>query len=166
MVSIESILDVVPALGVIVALIYYSLTLRNTSRARQRELIFQRLQGYSIEFTKAFADIASYTDWEDAEDFTRKYGMQVNPEAWAKYVYILRAYNFAGILLKERVAEADLIFKLYPPMGVISVWEQFEQTVQDTRERRNVPAHMESFEFLYREAKKRYPEILPRDAPY
>jgi hypothetical protein len=79
--------------------------------------------------------------------------MQKKPEAWSKFVYIMRVYNFAGILLKERVAEADLIFKLNPPMGVISVWEQFEPTVQYTRERRSNPSHMEPFEFLYKPPK-------------
>jgi hypothetical protein len=162
MVSVESVLDIIPALGVIVALAYYSLTLRNTSKARQRELIFLRLQGYSMEYTEAFANVLDYTDWEDAEDWERTY--RADPEAWSQWLYIMRVYNVAGILLKEKVADADLIFQLYPPMALINLWEQFEPVIRYTRESRNFPGLFQAYEYLYREAKKRYPEILPRSA--
>jgi hypothetical protein len=39
MVSFESILDVVPAVGVIMALVYYTLTIRNQNRTRQAQLL-------------------------------------------------------------------------------------------------------------------------------
>ena len=161
MVTLETVLGVVPALGVIVALVYYSMTLRNTERARQRELIFQRLQGYSMEYTKAFANVLDYTDWEDAEDWEKTH--RADPEVFSQWLYIMRVYNFAGILLKEKVADANLIFQLYPPMALINLWEQFEPVIRFTRESRNFPALYEPFEFIYNEAKKRYPEILPRN---
>jgi len=161
MVTLETVLDMVPALGVIVALIYYSLTIRNTEQARHRELILQRFQGYSLDYTKSFAYVLDYTDWEDAEDWERKY--RADPEIWSKWLYVMRIHNLAGILLKERMADANLIFQLYPPMSIINVWEQFEPVVRYTRESRKSPALFEPFEFIYNEAKKRHPEILPRN---
>ena len=62
MLTIESILQVVPALGVIFALIYYSMTLRYTTKARQRELIFLRAQSYSMEYANAYADVVKMDD--------------------------------------------------------------------------------------------------------
>lgn len=38
MVTLETILDAVPALGIIVALVYYTLTIRNQNRTRQAQL--------------------------------------------------------------------------------------------------------------------------------
>jgi hypothetical protein len=159
MVSIESLLNIIPAVGVIIALVYYSMTLRYTTKARQRELIFLRSQGYSIEYSKAYADVYNMVDWVDAEDWQRKYGIKTNPEAFAKQLYIRQVFNMAGLLLQEKEADPDLIFKLYTPNSIIPTWEQFEPLVQNTRESHGFPDHWEPFEFLYNEAKKRYPEI-------
>ena len=159
MASMESLLNIIPALGVIIALVYYSMTLRYTTKARQRELIFIRSQGYSIEYSKAYADVMNMKDWADAGDWQRKYGLQTNPEAWAKQLYIRQVFNMAGLLLQEKEADPDLIFKLYTPNAIIPIWEQFEPIVQSTRESHGFPDHFKPFEFLYNEAKKRYPEI-------
>ena len=67
MVTLETVLDVVPALGMIVALVYYCMTLRNTSKARQRELIFLRFQSFDMPYVKALDDVM-YT-WTDREHF-------------------------------------------------------------------------------------------------
>ena len=52
----------------------------------------------------------------------------------------------------------DLIFQLYPAHVVIRLWEQFEPIIMNLRIRTH-STHLEPFEFLYNEAKKRYPEI-------
>ena len=111
--------------------------------------------------TRAFWEMASWTDWDTVEDFNEKYGMPNNPEAKAKFTYIMRFYGTAGTLLRENMDNADLIFQLYPAAGVIGLWEQFEEVILDIREKRNSPTHLEDFEFLYREAKMRHPEIRP-----
>lgn len=162
MVSLEIIAILLSGVGISASIVYYANIIRNANRARQRELIFLRLQGYSMEYTKAFANVLDYTDWVDAEDWERTY--RADPEAWSQWLYIMRVYNVAGILLKENVSDADLIFQLYPPMALINLWEQFEPVIRYTRESRNFPGLFQAYEFLYREAKKRYPEILPRSA--
>ena len=68
-------------------------------------------------------------------------------------MYIKRIYNIAGIVLKEYMADADLIFKLYPPYAVINVWEQFESVTMSLRDLVNYPEAYESFEFLYKQAR-------------
>jgi hypothetical protein len=103
------------------------------------------------------------TDWDTIEEFERKYGSQTNPEMWSKYLYIMRVYNLAGILLRENMAEADLIFQLYPPMAVIRIWEQFEPLTRDRRRLRNFPGFFEPFEHLYDQAKKLHPDIVTPD---
>jgi hypothetical protein len=98
------------------------------------------------------------SDWEDAEDWTKKYGRKANLEAYSKWMYIMRDYGLAGILLQEG-ADPDLLFKLYPLSAVIPMWEQFEPIIMDMRERLNDPRMWEPFEYLYNEAKKRAPEL-------
>ena len=161
MVRVESILDVVPALGVVLALVYYSMTLRYTTKARQRELIFLRSQSYRMEYARAYANIVNHLDWEDPEDWFEKYGRLTNPEAFSNFLYIMNTYNLAGVLLKEKEADQDLIFKLYHPNAVIPVWEHFEPVIRYVRNNHRYSEWLEPFEFLYKEAKKKYPEIPP-----
>jgi len=155
---LQSISILVSSLGIIVAIIYYAQVLRNTSKARQRDLVFQRYQDYGQGYGKAIAEINTF-EWENVDEWQRKYGMLANPDAWSSWLYISRIYNMAGILLMENVAEADLIFRLYDPGTLIGIWERFEQVVFFRRDRINDPSFYEPFEFLYREAKRRFPDI-------
>ena len=60
MVTLESVLDVVPALSVLIALIYYTRTLKNAEKARQKEQVQLRIQSadqyYHRAWTRARAD--------------------------------------------------------------------------------------------------------------
>jgi hypothetical protein len=162
MVDYQTLSIVLTGVGLIIALVYYSMTLRYTSKARQRALIMQRSQTYSVEYSKAWMEVRSMTDWEDAEDWEKKYGRKANPEAAAKWNYIMRIYGLGGIHLQEG-ADPDLLFKLYPLSAVIPLWEQFEPIIMFWRERLNDPRMWEPFEYLYNEAKKRAPELTPVD---
>lgn len=171
------VLSTLQTAGILVGIIYYITIMRNTQRtrelslkaqeeaekARKRELMFQRFQGYSLEYTKAYANVITYDDWEGIEDWNTKYGTRGNPEAWSEYVYITSIYNLAGILLKEEVADAELIFQLYPPMAVIRIWERFEPVTLNVRERTKHTSFYGPFEYLYNEAKKMYPHIIVPD---
>ena len=60
------------------------------------------------------------------------------------------------------MADADLIFKLYPPYAVIGVWEQFAPIMLNLRKQRNYPGAYEPLEYLYQQAKQRYPNMISR----
>ena len=158
MVDYQNLSIVLTGVGLIIALVYNSMTLRYTSKARQRDLIMQRSQTYNVEYSKTWWEVKDMSDWEDAEDWAKKYGRKANLEAYSKWMYIMRDYGLAGIYLQEG-ADPDLLFKLYPLSAVIPMWEQFEPIIMAMRERVNDPRMWEPFEYLYNEAKKRAPEL-------
>ncbi len=158
MVDYQNLSIVLTGVGLIIALVYQSMTLRYTSKARQRELIMQRSQTYSVEYSKTWWEVILMSDWEDEEDWAKKYGRKANLEAYSKWMYIMRDYGLAGIYLQEG-ADPDLLFKLYPLSAVIPMWEQFEPIIIAMRENVNDPRMWEPFEYLYNEAKKRAPEL-------
>ena len=158
MVDYQNLSIVLTGVGLIIALVYQSMTLRYTSKARQRELIMQRSQTYNVEYQKAWWEVIGMSDWEDAEDWAKKYGPKANLEAYSKWMYIMRDFGLAGIYLQEG-ADPDLLFKLYPLSAVIPMWEQFEPIIMFMRERMNDPHIWEPLEYLYNEAKKRAPEL-------
>jgi len=67
MVSIEVIALVLTGIGLAASLVYYANILQNSSKARQRELIFQRGQVYNLEYSKAFSKVINMRDWNTPE---------------------------------------------------------------------------------------------------
>ncbi len=97
------------------------------------------------------------SDWEDAEDWEKKYGRENDLNAFSKWNYIMRIYSLAGTHLKEG-ADPDLLFALYPVGAVIRLWEKFEPITNHMRTVGKNPQRHQDFEYLYLEAKKRHPD--------
>ena len=101
-------------------------------------------------------------DWNTVEEWSSKYGRKANLEAYSKYVYITRIFNLAGLYLEEDV-DLDLLFELYPIGAVIHLWERFEPVIMYQRETANNLMANSSFEKIYREARKKAPDLVARD---
>ncbi len=156
---IETIALVLTGLSITASIFYYSNVIQNQNKARQRELIYQKYQNISVEYSRAYNDVILMSDWNTYAEFDEKYGRKNNPDAAAKWMYITRVYNFAGVYLEEG-ADPDLLFKLYPAPAVINLWEKFEPIFMERRRRFNDPERAKSFELLYNEARKRYPDLI------
>ena len=158
MITLENVLDVVPALGVIVALIYYSMTLRNTTKARQRELIFQRFQSFDREWARAWTNVLfnGVNSFEEWQEFFHPID---NPENFTDMIFVQTRYQNIGLMLKEKVIYPDLLFRIYQPGSIMMAWEHYEGNIRHRREIANDPTLLDGFEYLYGEAKKRYPDI-------
>ena len=93
------------------------------------------------------------------EEFVEK--MRTNQALWSKYIFIGTRYQNLGLLLKEKMVEPELLFQVFSPRSIMKFWERFEWHESLLRERANDPDHYEAFEYLYNEAKKRFPDINP-----
>lgn len=112
-----------------------------------------------MEYANAYADVVRMDDWSTVPEFHSKYGLDADPRAFAKWLYIRNVYNTAGLLLMEKEADPELIFNLYAPNAIIRLWDHHEPLIMEARERFKYPGYYRPFEYLYNEAKKRYPEI-------
>lgn len=70
-------------------------------------------------------------------------------------------FNVMGVLFIDGIASADEIFQLYPPHVIIILWEVIEPMIRDVRVAVMNPEFLKPFEFLYREARSRYPDFDP-----
>ena len=157
MVDIQTLSVVIAAASVVVGVITFIMNSRKEAREREDQQIIQRFQAYGLELAKSHIELRR-ANWDDIEDFTKKYGFTANPEFMSRYNYVFTVYNMAGISLR-RGADPDLIFQLYRESSIINLWEKFEPLTKSWRKSTNNPLFREPFEFLYKEAKKRYPEI-------
>ena len=166
-ITYQMVLSTIQTVSLVVGIIYYITIMRNQQRtrelalkaqeaaekARQRDMIIQRSQTYGLDWMRAWNEINKMTDWESAEDFAEKYG---GTESRAQWMYIARQYTLAGLHLKEG-ADPDLLFQLFPPYSIITLWERFEPVFRRQRD----PNVWGPFEYLYTEVKKRYPDFTP-----
>ena len=120
------------ATGVLVAAIYYIISLRYNMKAREMEiaryftseyLTDQGMQRFAIVMTMA---------WKDPEDFWAKYGRS-NPEMFGKWVSLFFNYEIVGILLKNKVVEAEILYAL-GGFGATQTWEKYKDIIQSRRD--------------------------------
>ena len=158
MVDYNTLSLVLTGIGLIVAITSYTVTLRNTSKARQRELIFQRLQTFDREFSKAWTNVM-FKDVKSQEEWIEAFNPFKNPHNFADTIFLQSRYNSLGMMLKEKVVNLELLFQIYQPNSIMRAWETFEPSITYRREKENNPSLMSAFEYLYEEVKKRYPNI-------
>jgi len=71
--------------------------------------------------------------------------------------------NSIGALLKDKMVDPDSLFSVYSPIIVIWTWERYKVITDFYREHINLPTYLDNFEYLYHEAKHRFPEMVSRD---
>ena len=170
-ITLPIVLQILQTAGILVGIVYYITIMRNaqrtreltlkaqeeTEKARQRDMIIQRSQTYGMDYMRAWYEASNMTDWDDVEDFNEKYR---GSESRIKWMYLMRQFTLARLHLKEG-ADPELLFYLYPPTSVMTLWERFEPVLRYQSERSNDPRMWEPFEYLYNEAKNRFPEVTP-----
>jgi hypothetical protein len=130
------------------------MTLSYTRRNQELQLETRQLQLYTSilhaggkDMAESFIDVIYNQEWEDFDDFMRKYGPVSNPEAYLHCISLCNYLQELGVL---RHAGGN----------VIRVWEKMEPIIKEFRIRANDPLHWISFENFYNEVKKIQEEQL------
>ena len=160
MIELSVIRDLVAIFGVIAGLSYYILTVRNANKARWKDVLLQRINTVDDDFyskwrTYALGGINTYEEW-------LKYDEE-HPEAYGFISYASQMLNSIGALLKDNMVDADSLFSVYSPIIIIWTWERYKIITDFYREHINLPSYLENFEYLYHEAKRRFPEMVSRE---
>jgi len=158
--EIQTAYYMIAATGVLIAAIYYIITLRNANKLRRRDMVLQRLQA-PIQFYDAYWSVMQMTDWDTLEEFYQKYGPVTNKDAIIKLNYITNHFNALGTLVEDGIVTPEEIFRLYLPYTIINVYEKFQPILMRNRIRPDGVVHnpgaFKCYELLYNEAKRLYP---------
>jgi hypothetical protein len=112
MVTLDTVLNVIPVVTLVLVGAYYSLQIRNQNRARQAQLFMQLYETYrNPEFRKLQISLSRY-EFTDFKDFWGKYGVDVNPDAWSSWLAVAAYYNGIGVLVKKNLISIDLVEEL------------------------------------------------------
>lgn len=140
------------ATGVLVAAIYYIISLRYNMKAREIEICRLFTSDFTSEQGMQRMATVMTLEWKDYEDFMEKYGYS-NPEMFGKWVSLFFSWETTGILIKNKVVKAEKLYAL-GGYGAIKAWEKYKDIIQSRRGVAWGQDYMSSFEFFAQEMLK------------
>jgi hypothetical protein len=153
MVELSVIRDLVAIFGVVAGFSYYVLTVRNANRARKQALVrefAEKLGGY--EGQMIYMELLQM-EWEDFDDYIRKYDSTVNADNYAKRGVIWGIYNRMGFEVYRGSIDIGTVYDLMGYQGLWFFWHKFKPIIYWDRERYGSPDNFQWFEYLYNEMK-------------
>jgi len=146
--EIQTAYYMVAATGVIVAAVYYIMTLRSTMDNRKAQLLMEYNRIISSKGWLTDLHESLNYEWSDYEEFDRKYG-HPNPEAHSRWISIANSMESALMLLDRNLVNEDML-RFY--LGSVSMglfWEKFGPAVKEMRVRMKSPNMFHNIEFYY-----------------
>lgn len=94
-------------------------------------------------------------EWDDFDDFARKYDSSVNIENFAMRYNSWYFWDGMGLLLNKNLVNREMIYYLLSGgFGVCWDWDQFGSLIKEMRVRLDLPNFCMWFEYLAEEMKK------------
>jgi hypothetical protein len=161
MADLQTLSLVLTGIGLIIALIYYTLTLRNTNRTRQADMLMRLHSEWGNKYHQDAAWTVLSLDFGDYSEFESKYGpITEGKEVHMELYRVGWFFNGLGMLLHKGFVDIDLIVELFGYM-VIWLWEIIEPVIIAGRELYGQPKTLEWYEYLHKELikyKEEHPE--------
>ena len=151
MVDYSTLSIVLTGLGIIGAILYYTLTLRNATKTRQAQLfmsIYNRF--HEVEFWKHLRELQEW-EWDSPEEYYEKYDS--NPEMASKWNSVGSFFEGMGVMVKRNLIDVTVVDDLMSA-PLMSLWQKWQPTILEQRRLRNMPTVWEWYEYLYEEVRK------------
>jgi hypothetical protein len=153
MVNIETVSIILTGIGIIIAFGYYTLTVQNQNRTRQAQLFMQIYNRWTdTDFNENYIEIIN-REWDDYDDYYRKYGGGAHPRETAKQRTIGQYFEGIGVLVYRNLIDVSLVDDLMSSL-LFSFWEKYGPVIKMRREASNTPQILEWTEYLYAEVRK------------
>jgi hypothetical protein len=137
MVPLETVLDVLPVLSLVVVLGYYSLLVRNQNRDREVQIILQINNNFNL-FSKQWSKFMYSWNWTDFNDFWEKYGPETNLDEWSDMMQYWTFIENLGVLVRRKSLSIELIDDVFAGI-ILDHWEKAEPIAVGLRELWDMP---------------------------
>jgi len=170
LVFLQTLSYVMGSIGVLVGVVYYIFSVRDTKKnmkanleTRQAQLFIQLFSHYNTrEFVEDYMKVIS-TEYSGLEDWYKKYFYKEGEESlFPSWIRVGRFFDGAGILVKKRLIDIELANELLREL-VIQSWEAMKLWVYESRRGTKNEAIWRNFEYLYEEVKKTQPDMITHD---
>lgn len=143
-------------LSIAVSIVYYASVLRNANLQQEKDFIYQRISTVNAEFYINWRKLLR-GEWRTFNEYMEY--LEENPDYYGIFTQTTTMLSSVGLLLKQKAIDPELLFSLYTPNSIIWTWEKAKPLIEVWREAMNYPEQYSGFEYLYNEAKKRYPDV-------
>lgn|GEM_PF-3213385 len=147
LVGIQAAYYMVAATGVLVAAVFYVLNLREITKSRRITLTNTMMMPFmSEEGNRLFIDLVNM-QWDDLDDFKRRYDSRTNPENYAKRGAMWNLCENFGRLYREGLIDLETLD--LGSNGIIQyMWVKFKPVIEMYR-RSDYGSHAyENFEYV------------------
>jgi hypothetical protein len=147
LVDVQLVGVLVTATSVTVAVVFYILNLRETSKNRKIALTTSIMQPFMTdEGIKKFYSL--YTmEWRDLEDYQRKYDSRINPENFAMRMSMWNLCESLGYLYRQGAIDLETLY--HSTNGVVQyMWVKFKPVIEMYRGTDFQPRAYENFQFF------------------
>jgi hypothetical protein len=161
MVDAQTVSIVFAGLSIGVAAIYYALNIKHQRETRQAQLFMQIYNRWaSKEVSLMEQEFLFEWEWDDYDDFSRKY--LSNVEARALRSSIGKYWEGIGVLVKRELIDPYLVDDLMSS-AIMMYWEKYAPVCREYRRRIGYPQAAEYQEYLYERikaiAEQQHPEL-------
>ena len=154
MIDLSTIRDIVTIVGVIAGFTYYALTVRHQNQSRGAQLFIEMYRDFkAVEVQDAFEDIVNKWEWDNYEDFQKKYGRRYNWDEFRKYMLVYSIYEGLGVLVYRNLIDVTMI-EQFMRSYIVRFWEKIGPIMKESRVRFNNPLIAEWTEYLYEEVRQ------------
>ena len=173
--TLQTIGIVIAAISVVIGVVNSILVSRRDERRQNLLLKNQELSletrriGLYMEFTKIiqqstgdYTDILYNQEWEDFEDYMRKYGPSSNPEAFVKFIKIADIFQSLGSFVDDGIFDIKAVYER-SGFTIIAAWEKMAPIIRGIRKHSKNPVIFPQYENLYNELikyREEHPENL------
>jgi len=162
MVDYQTLSIVLTGIGIVVAITYYTLTLRNANKTRELQIFMAIVNNLnSQEKRTAYAELL-FEEVSDYDDFAERFAGKPNPQHYGKRSSLWWTYNSVGTLLKRGHISIDVVNDLVG-LNVVLQWKKWGDIILEHRERTDWSNYYTGFEYLAKELMKiqKAPTELP-----
>ena len=159
LVMLQVMRDLVAIFGVIAGFSYYVMVVRNANKSRRTQVVLNlRSTLFNEEMNRNNIELLSM-QWEDFEDFRRKYDSTVDPDKFSRRWKTWSNYEGMGYLLHEGIIDIDMVYNLLGSFGILQLWQKYEPIIMEQRRFYNEPHWFRWWEYLASEISKKRVEL-------
>ncbi len=135
------------AIGICVAVVFYALNLRETTRNRRIKLTNILMEPLmSEEGNNRFIELMNM-EWKDIDDFNNRYDSRVNPENFSMRMFLWSLCESLGYLCRINMIDLDMLFGCSNSV-IQSTWVKFKSVIYDYRKTEFNKSAFKNFEYL------------------
>jgi hypothetical protein len=159
MVDANFALNLVETVGILVGITIAILEIRRSREERRYQAASEILELPFSKIPEHWTNFIRNSDFSTYEEWSEKYSSYSNPEAFTNFISLFNTFNMFGWNVIDGLIDVDMVLNRVGVNSIIGLWEKYSVVFHEWRKRYNYPDFGKGLEFLYNEAKKKYPEV-------